>query len=353
MSPKEKVVDFGKGIVSYFNNTNLVKWKPDLSTSTSYSLSSESSFAFKLLDNQYAGSVTTGIDLSCTTMTIIGAQVGINYKPEIPGKDLRKKISAVSEKISFSKDKIFGSEYRYTNNGVISSNGGTTLQAPLNKTFSTSSPPTSKQVVRALDQITTAVCTAIGAANSVVAASYTGAQNPNPAGYTTAAIGTSLLPAVGLAVYGIIEQIYRSKNSSENKDANDAAEGMDADILVVATHDAKYESMLGINVSSKNSNITLDESSSGSVTIQADSGITVEVPDSKITIDPNQIEMKNGNSSITINNDCIRIKQDTLKIMLSENNVDITNSSTKASFGQNKIKILNLQYENGKLAIQP
>ena len=351
---KYNIVSFTWGDVSGSNIASITSG--NVSMSTDYCLGTESSLSLKILDNQFGGGVSTGFDVSATTLNTLGAQVTIEYKPKVPGDSLRK-FMANKANYAAKKEATYGSVYRYTNSGVMSANGTLTLQAPANKTFSTSSPPKYQNFVKILGQLEAAAGIALGAINSAL---VLGASSKSVGcGVTSGVI--SLAPVAALALYNVIAQFLITRNATKAKNSGDSARGMDADIIVIATKNAEFDSKLGIDINSENpinptefSELNLDNNTAdgGSVFIEASNKVSVKVQNAEINIDNNQIEIKNADKTITVNQDSIEFKQSTGTIKLTDSACEFTDVF-QTRIKSDKVTMGTVTFTKGKLKFGP
>jgi peroxiredoxin len=255
------------------------------------------------------------------------------------------------------KEATYGSVYRYTNSGVMSANGTLTLQAPANKTFSTSSPPKYQNFVKILGQLEAAAGIALGAINSGL---VLGASSKSVGcGVTSGVI--SLAPVAALALYNVIAQFLITRNATKAKNSGDSARGMDADIIVIATKNAEFDSKLGIDINSENpinptefSELNLDNNTAdgGSVFIEASNKVSVKVQNAEINIDNNQIEIKNADKTITVNQDSIEFKQSTGTIKLTDSACEFTDVF-QTRIKSDKVTMGTVTFTKGKLKFGP
>jgi hypothetical protein len=344
---KYNIVSFTWGGVS---DSNLVSAAAgNLSMSTDYCLGTDSSLSLKIMDNQYGGGVSTGFDASVTTLNTLGAQVTIEYKPKIIGEDFRKLVAKYVN-YAVKHEATCGSFYRYTNSGVMSAFDTLTLQAPANKTFSTSSPPKYQNFVKILGQLEAAAGITLGVINSSVVLGTS--SKSVGCGVTSGVI--SLAPVAALTLYNVIAQFLITRNATKAKNSGDSVQGMDADIIVIATNNAEFDSNLGIDIKSQESKLILDNDAQngGYVLIEANNTVNVKIPNSEINISNNQIELKNTDKTITVNQNSIKFKQNACTINLTDKECEFTNG-LKTTIKSDLVTMGPTTINNGKLKFGP
>ncbi len=355
-----------KTVLEYWNKANVLKYEWEgLSIENTYDVNIKNALSFKVFDNQFGGGVATGVDISAATMNVIGAQVSMTTKANVPGKKLQKAFKTASKPFDWIEektallcwDKTFGNNYICCNTATVCAGGGLSIMAPVTKVFSTTpGAGTGKGAVAGQLAVVGAMLVTVTAAIGIPAA----CAGENGTGAAISSAVVSAAPVLGLCLTGLAMNIKAGVHRAKRQ--NNGIHGETADLLVAALNNAEYSSTMGVEASggTGSSKSSIKVSPTGAVSMKAPREIAMKFDDQPVSLKMtgSAIELKVGQgacSSVVINSSGINMKiGDTgAKLSVSNSAVNVTVGISSAEFTSKGVKVNNTKWENGKMIVGP